>query len=62
VDNATIRAAIDTGGVIALLLIILVGGAKRAWVFGWTYRDVARDRDHWRALVLGLPESPAEDD
>lgn len=37
-------AYIRDGGMIALLFLILIGGWKRYWVFGW-YADELRDRN-----------------
>lgn len=43
---------IRDGGLVVVLLLTLIGGAKRLWVFGWTYKDLERDRDEWKALAL----------
>lgn len=45
----TIRAA----GITGLLVIALIGGWRRWWVFGWHYKEVARERDEWKKLALG---------
>jgi hypothetical protein len=39
-------------GVIGLLMVILIGGARRWWVFGWSYRELSRERDLWRNIAL----------
>ena len=31
---------INTGGIIGLLAFIIVGGARRWWVFGWQYKEL----------------------
>lgn len=50
---------INTGGVIGLFTLILVGGFRRWWVWGWAYKDmeaakarVEQERDDWRQLAL----------
>lgn len=43
---------IKDAGIVGLLMIILVGGAKSWWVFGWAYRLMTQDRDMWRTLAL----------
>lgn len=35
---------------IAIAVAILVAGAKGYWVFGWVFRDMREDRDHYRDL------------
>jgi hypothetical protein len=37
--------------VVAILLAILVAGAKGWWVFGHHYRDVVAQRDRYRDLL-----------
>jgi hypothetical protein len=50
-------------GLIGVAALIIWGGLKRKWVFGWTHEEVktdlrqqldriAQDRDDWRALAL----------
>jgi hypothetical protein len=43
---------ITQGGLVALLLIIIYGGAKRLWVFGWVYEALKQERDEWKAAAL----------
>jgi hypothetical protein len=43
---------LNDGGMIALLLIILVGGLRRWWVFGWIYEEKMQDCDEWKELAL----------
>lgn len=46
-------------GVLGLLIIVLYGGYKRLWVWGWLYREqearinkLERERDDWRDIAL----------
>lgn len=39
-------------GVIGLLVFVLVGGAKKWWVWGWSYEELVKDRDEWKELAL----------
>jgi len=50
-------------GLVGVAALIIWGGLKRKWVFGWTHEEVktdlrqqldriAQDRDDWRALAL----------
>lgn len=41
----SIVRAIDSGGVVALFTVILYGGVKGWWVFGWTHRQELEDKD-----------------
>ena len=34
------------------LALVLVGGLRGWYVFGWLYRDIVRDRDEWKHLAL----------
>jgi hypothetical protein len=50
---------ISQAGVLGLLVIILFGGYKRWWVFGWIYREsedrtskAEKERDDWRDIAL----------
>lgn len=47
---------LQQGGMVGLLLIIIVGGARGWWVFGWMYkdrvRDLAAERDLWMKAAL----------
>ena len=38
--------------VVAVLALIIVGGFKRWWVFGWHYTQVEREKNDWRELAL----------
>jgi hypothetical protein len=49
---AQLLSVVSDGGVIGLLLVVLVGGARAWWVWGWVYRASVRDRDMWRRLAL----------
>lgn len=45
---------LNSGGVVALLVLILYGGWKAApwWVFGREFRAMAEERDRWRDLAM----------
>lgn len=42
------------GPLVVLLLVIIIAGAKRKWVFGWVYEDEQRRSEQWRTLALEL--------
>jgi hypothetical protein len=51
----TVNSILDfltRGGSASALILIVVSGAKKAWVFGWTYQDLQTDRDRWQQLAL----------
>lgn len=57
--NMTVAEIIGTtldilsrGGVVAFALLILVGGHRRWWVFGWQYEAAERRAEEWRELAL----------
>lgn len=35
------------------MLIALLLGYRRVWVWGWLYSELETDRDEWKALALG---------
>lgn len=35
-----------------LLLVVVYGGVKRLWVFGWQYAESERRADEWKHLAL----------
>ena len=51
-DVASVLDALSKGGLLAGLLVVLVGGAKQWWVFGWQFEMMRQDRDQWRSLAL----------
>ena len=40
--------------VVALLMLIIWGGYKKWWVFGWTYQQSEREKEEWKATALQL--------
>lgn len=58
-DIATILKYASQISVVSLLTIVLFGGYRKWWVFGWIYRDaeartvkLEKERDDWRDLAL----------
>lgn len=45
-------SALSDLSTVALLILILIAGARGWWVFGWHYDEVARERDAWREIAL----------
>lgn len=43
---------LEKGGVLAVLVLIILGGSRRLWVWGWQYREMENDRDFWRDVAL----------
>jgi hypothetical protein len=50
--NPELLAALSDLGTVAMLLVILIAGARGWWVFGWHYEEVAKERDAWREIAL----------
>lgn len=65
-DSLTFLDYLSRAGVVVLLLVILYGGFRRWWVFGWVLKEsedrcleVAKDRNEWKEIALrgtGLAE------
>lgn len=39
-------------GTLVMALVILFGGWKRWWVFGWQYREVSQEKNEWKEAAL----------
>jgi hypothetical protein len=44
---------ISKGGALALLVLILIGGWKRIWVWGYQLTDCEKRSDEWKQMALG---------
>lgn len=54
-EGAQVKTIVDlitSGGLVTLLLVILLSGAKGKWVFGHQYDELRKERDQWRDLAL----------
>lgn len=43
---------VSKGGFIFLLLVIIYGGMKKWWVFGWQYEECRRSEEQWKEVAL----------
>ena len=43
---------VDKGGTIGLLVVILIGGMRAWWVWGWLYREVVEEKNEWKDIAL----------
>lgn len=62
-DPISLYQFIQLGGVVAVLLVILVGFYKKWWVMGWQYKAVEESNAQWMELALrstNLSQSIAE--
>ena len=53
-DAISLIDGIGRAGVIGLLVIIIVGGARKWWVFGHTYEAMEADRNYYRDIAMRL--------
>lgn len=58
-NPSTIFDYIQSGGLVGLFIIILWGGIKKWWVFGWQYNELRErlaklevEKDGWKELAL----------
>jgi hypothetical protein len=51
VDSA-LWETLDQWGLLGVLILIGIAGARKWWVFGWLYQDLEHDRNQWRTLAL----------
>lgn len=54
-----ISRLVNDGGIVALLIIVLFGGIRRWWVFGWVFQDLdtrhitlREEKNEWKELAL----------
>jgi hypothetical protein len=47
-----IWSLIDKGGIVAFLLLLMFGGHRRLWVFGWMYEASQKEVEYWRNIAL----------
>jgi len=52
-DMTTLVQAVQSGGVLGLLLAIVIGGSRGWWVYGRTYEEMRDERDEWKQLATG---------
>ena len=50
--NLDIGQVLSDWGVVGLVALILVAGAKQVWVWGWTYREKAKESEEWKQRAL----------
>lgn len=43
---------VSRAGVVVMLVLILYGGWRKWWVFGWQYRDCVEEKNEWKAVAL----------
>ena len=43
---------VTKGGVIGLLMVIILGGWRRWYVWKWAYDELRTERDFWRDMAL----------
>jgi hypothetical protein len=43
---------VNSAGVVGMLVLILWGGFKKWWVFGWQYRQTKNELETWREIAL----------
>jgi Mn2+/Fe2+ NRAMP family transporter len=40
------------GGALVFALVLLWAGARKYWVFGWTYRDCVEEKNEWKKAAM----------
>jgi hypothetical protein len=52
VDLMTLAEKLSGAGLATLLIMILVGGWRQYWVFGWQFKQLQDERDEWKRMAL----------
>lgn len=50
--NDLIQIFLSELGAVAILVLVLVSGARQLWVWGWTYDREVREKQEWRRIAL----------
>lgn len=45
-------AVVRDGGVLGLLIVIIFGGMRQWYVWGWQYRELLKDKNEWKELAM----------
>ena len=51
---------LNSGGVLGLLIVIVMGGARGWWYYGRTYDAKAAECEEWKKLALGSVDTIQE--
>jgi hypothetical protein len=51
-ELAPLLDILNRGGLVFVAVLILYGGAKRYWVWGYQLREAQSERDEWKAMAL----------
>lgn len=50
-DLIKISHALSEAGLVTLLVLILIGGQRKWWVYGWQLEESERRADEWKAMA-----------
>lgn len=49
---AQVLSTLRDAGVIGLLVMIILGGYKKWWVWGYLYEEAKKEADEWKEIAL----------
>lgn len=52
-DMASTVEWIQTGGFVGLLILIVMGGFRRWYVWAWQYDEKSKECEQWKTIALG---------
>lgn len=52
-EASSLLAFLRDGGIVSMLILIVVGGMRRWYVWDWQYRELEKQRDEWKELARG---------
>lgn len=62
-DPVAVADFLQKAGIVGLLVFILIGGARRVWVWGYQLEEMTAERDRYRTLaerLLGQADRSAD--
>lgn len=52
IDITAVWEFVRTGGLPAMLFLVIVTGAMEWWVYGWRYREMKAERDLFMQMAI----------
>lgn len=51
-DNGLLDTLLGPAGALVFAILVLYGGWRKWWVFGWQYREAISEKEEWKRAAL----------
>lgn len=51
-SDPILQLLLGPAGTLVFALVVLVGGWRKWWVYGWRYRELSEEKNEWKRLAL----------